>query len=135
MLKQFAAAGVMTVLVAHSLPAIAQTAKVGATTPVVDEETITGARTGYLPTPPVISAFFTLPIETKVVKDAAITTNTPVTDKTTSLAAWGEAIRECLKQKPALVRNAKGTDVPFLVGDMQQGTIKLNANDRPVCPS
>ena len=129
MLKKIAAVGIAAVLVGAALPAAAQTAK----TPVLDDETITGARTGTLPTPPVISAYFTLPIKTMVVKDASVTTNTPITDKATSVAAWGEAIRACLKDKPMLVRDAKGTMVPFMVGGTD-GTIKLNANDKPVCP-
>jgi len=129
MLKRITAAGILALMVGYSLPAAAQTA----TTPVPDDETITGARTGVLPTPPVISAYFTLPIATKIVKDASVTTNTPITDKATSVAAWGEAIRACLKDKPVLVRDAKGTDVPFIVGGTE-GKIKLNANDKPVCP-
>lgn len=129
MLKSIAALGIAAALVGIALPATAQTA----TTPVPDEETITGARTGTLPTPPVISAYFTLPIATSIVKDASVTTNTPITDKATSVAAWGEAIRECLKQKPMMMRDAKGTMVPFIVGG-SEGTIKLNANDKPVCP-
>lgn len=129
MLKKIAAAGIVAIVVGSGLPAAAQTA----TTPVIDSETITGARTGTLPTPPVVSAYFTLPIKTMVVKDASITTNTPITDKATSVAAWGEAIRACLKDKPMMVRDAKGTMVPFVVGG-SEGGIKLNANDKSVCP-
>ncbi|HEY9908195.1 MAG TPA: hypothetical protein V6D18_11405 [Thermosynechococcaceae cyanobacterium] len=129
MLKKIAAAGIVSLLVGSALPAAAQTA----TTPVLDEETITGARTGTLPTPPVVSAFFTLPIKTSVVKDASITTNTPITDKATSVAAWGESIRACLKDKPQLVRDVKGKAVPFVVNG-SEGRIKLNANDKSVCP-
>lgn len=129
MMRWIATAGVAAVLAGSTLPAAAQTAR----TPVPDAETITGARTGYLPTPPVISAYFTLPIKTTIVKDASITTNTPITDKITDNAAWAEAIRSCLRQKPILVRDAKGMEVPFLVGP-DEGKIKLNANDKPVCP-
>ena len=68
-----------------------------------------------------------------VVKDASVTTNTPITDKATTVAAWGESIRACLKDKPMLMRDAKGTMVPFVVGG-SEGMIKLNANDKPVCP-
>ncbi|MCO6936061.1 hypothetical protein LVR26_29025, partial [Pseudomonas aeruginosa] len=89
MLKTIAAASVVAILVGSVLPASAQTAK----TPSPDAETITGARTVSLPTPPVAGAYFTLPIKTSIAKDASITTNTPITDKATSVAAWGEAIR------------------------------------------
>jgi hypothetical protein len=129
MLKKIAVVGIAAVLAGSTLPAVAQTAK----TPVVDAETITGARTGSLPTPPVISSGFTLPMKIMVVKDASITTNTPITDKATSVAAWGEAIRACLKDKPLMVRDAKGTMVPFVVNG-SEGGIKLNANDKSVCP-
>jgi hypothetical protein len=105
-----------------------------AVTPVLSQETISGVESLTLPTPPVMPARFTLPIDVVVAKDASITTNTPITDsKATDYAAWGEMIRECLKSYPVLVRVVSKDQVPFVVNG-KQGSIKLNANDKPVCP-
>jgi hypothetical protein len=105
-----------------------------ATTPALEEETITGARDVMLPTPPVTPKNFTLPIDIKVVKDASVTTDTPITDsKGKDLAAWAAAVSACLKERPVLVRQVGEKQVPFKVGSGTE-TIKLNANDKPVCP-
>lgn len=122
--------GVAAVLVGASLPASAQTAE----TPVLPEETISGVTSHKLPTPPVHPAKFTLPIDVKVVKDASITTNTPITDQyAKDLAKWSELVRESLKSKPVLVRVIGEQSVPFVVNG-SEGKIKLNANDKPVYP-
>jgi hypothetical protein len=121
-----------TALIGAGLPASAQTA----VTPALDSETITGARSVTLPTPPVTPAYFTLPMDIQMVKDGSITTNTPITDKMAGqpVAAWVEAIKACSLLKPALVRKVSDQEVPFTVGD-SAGTVKLNANDKPVCPA
>ncbi|MGI0495202.1 hypothetical protein ACN4EG_25775 [Alkalinema pantanalense CENA528] len=107
-----------------------------ATTPALEKETITGARSVELPTPPVAPMYFTLPIEVKVVKDTSVTTDTPITDKNSKdIAAWAAAVSACLKEKPALVRQVGEEQVPFDVNGTANGTIKLNANDKPVCPA
>ena len=98
-----------------------------------DRETITGATEVNLPAPPVAPVYFTLPMEIKITKDAAVTSNTPITDKMTSnYSAWADAIRACSQQKPAFVRIVGDEAMPFMVGG-SDGTIKLNANDKPVC--
>lgn len=129
MFKQIAIVGMSVLVVGQALPSLAQAARTNSP----DEETITGGRTVNLPTPPVAPFYYTLPMEIRIAKDPAVTTNTPITDKLgTQYAAWGEAIRACLKQKPDFLRLAKEKEVPFVVGD-SQGTIKLNSNDKPVC--
>ncbi|WP_190343338.1 hypothetical protein [Leptolyngbya sp. FACHB-36] len=139
MLKYIVAAGTIAVLMTEVLPAVAQTAPAAAPTSkpartqALDEETITGARTVELPTPPVIPSRFTLPIATKIVQDSSITTNTPITDKMgTPYAAWADAVRACLQQTAQLVRVVGDKEVPFVVGGTE-GTVKLNANGKPVC--
>ncbi len=104
-----------------------------ATTTVLSEETITGIKEVSFPTPPVTPAFFTLPIELRVVKDPAITSNTPITDKNaTDLSAWSSAIRACAMDRPAFVRMVGDQQVPFMVNGTE-GKVRLNANDKPVC--
>lgn len=104
-----------------------------ATTTVLGEETITGIKEVSFPTPPVTPAFFTLPIELRVMKDAAITSNTPITDKNaTDLSAWSSAIRACAMDKPAFVRVVGDQKVPFMINGTE-GKVRLNANDKPVC--
>lgn len=100
---------------------------------VLEEETISGVKEVSLPTPPVTPAYFTLPIELRVVKDAAVTSNTPITDKSASdLSAWASAIRACAMDKPAFVRVVGEQQVPFIINGTE-GKIRLNANDKPVC--
>ena len=130
MLKKLAVAAIITVSVGH---AIAASATPLAVTTSPDKETIVGGRSVDLPTPPVTPIYFTLPIELSIAKDPAITTNTPITDKIpTDYPAWGAAIKACLLQKPIFTRKAVDEQVPFIVGG-SEGTIKLNANDKPVC--
>jgi hypothetical protein len=130
MLKKLAVAAIVTLSVSH---AVAASAAPLAVTTSPDEETIVGGRSVNLPTPPVGPIYFTLPIELSIVKDAEIATNTPITDKLGSdYAAWGAAIRECSLQKPTFVRTVGEEQYPFVVGGTE-GTIKLNANDKPVC--
>jgi hypothetical protein len=72
-------------------------------------------------------------MQIQVVKEAAITTDTPITDKmATNLPAWGAAISACLRDKPAFVRVVGDQQVPFVVGD-GEGKVRLNANNKPVC--
>ncbi|MEB3294735.1 MAG: hypothetical protein VKJ24_16385 [Synechococcales bacterium] len=115
------------------VPAAAQAQT--AVTPALEEETLTGARDVNLPTPPVTPKNFTLPIDIKVVKDGSVTTDTPITDsKGKDLAAWAAAVSACLKERPVLVRQVGDQQVPFKVGSGAE-TIKLNANEKPVCPT
>lgn len=130
MLKRFAVAVVVTLSMGHALAASAEPLAV---TESPDQETIVGGRSVDLPTPPVTPIYFTLPIELSIVKDTAITTNTPITDKLSSdLAAWGAAIKDCTLQKPVFLRTVGDQMVPFVVGGAE-GKIKINANDKPVC--
>lgn len=130
MLKRFAIAA--TVALSMGYAAAASAAPLAVTTSP-DSETIVGGRAVDLPTPPVAPIYFTLPIELSIVKDPAITTNTPITDSVTgNYAAWGEKIRACTLQKPVFVRKVGDAQEPFVVGG-SEGTIKLNANDKPVC--
>ena len=130
MLKQLAAAAVITLSLGHAVVASAEPLAV---TNAPDKETIVGGRSVDLPTPPVAPIYFTLPIELSIVKDPAIATNTPITDSLKSdYPAWGEKIRACALQKPIFVRKVGDEQVPFVVGG-SEGTIKLNANDKPVC--
>ena len=104
-----------------------------AKTMVLDSETITGIKEVSFPTPPVTPAYFTLPIQVRVVKDASITSNTPITDKSgADLSAWAAAIRACVADKPAFVRVVEDQEVPFMVNG-GEGKVRLNANDKPVC--
>ncbi len=104
-----------------------------AKTAVLKEETITGIKEVSLPTPPTMPAFFTLPIELRVLKDASITSNTPITDKSArDLTAWASAIRACAMDKPAFVRVVGDQQVPFMINGTE-GKIRMNANDKPVC--
>lgn len=128
-MRVLSAFGAAAVLMGASLPASAQTA----TTPVLPDETITGVPSQKLPTPPVLTAKFTLPIVTQVAKDASITSNTPLTDQYGSdYTKWAESVRECLKSKPILVRVVGDQSVPFVVNG-SEGKLKLNANDKAVC--
>jgi hypothetical protein len=104
-----------------------------ASTMVLDKETITGVKEVTLPTTPKRAAYFTLPINVQVVKEASITTDTPITDKLAKdLPSWSSAVRACLQDKPSFVRVVDNQQVPFMLSG-GEGKIKLNANDRPVC--
>ncbi|NJR49357.1 MAG: hypothetical protein HC780_07055 [Leptolyngbyaceae cyanobacterium CSU_1_3] len=108
-------------------------AKPTAKTMVLESETITGITEVSFPTPPVTPAFFTLPMKLRIVKDASITSNTPITDKTArDLQAWAAAIRACAADKPAFVRVVDDKEVPFMING-SEGKVRMNANDRPVC--
>jgi hypothetical protein len=117
-----------------SMPTSPTGAEPSAMTAVLPQESITGISQATLPTPsPMPAAYFTLPIDIKIAKDASITSNTPISDKGMSdVKAWGAAIENCMMQKPALVRMVGNQAVPFMVGG-SDGTIKLNANDVSVC--
>ncbi len=121
-----------------STPSVTPSAEVKPTdmtakTTVLKEETITGIKEVSLPTPPTTPAFFTLPIELHVLKDAAITSDTPITDKNSrDLSAWASAVRACAMDKPAFVRVVGDQQVPFIINGTE-GKIRMNANDKPVC--
>lgn len=122
-----------TLLSGVALPAFAQTAE----TQVLPSETFTTINVQNLPTPPVLPGRFTLPIRTVVVKDASITSDTPLTDQfklgtTEDLQRWAEAVRGCLKEKPLMARKVGDREVRFVV-NKTEGKLKLNANNKPVC--
>jgi hypothetical protein len=128
-LRVLSAFSAVALLAGVSAPVFAQTAE----TQVLPEETITGVPSHTLPTPPVHPIKYTLPMDVRVVKDASITTNTVITDaRGTELAAWAELVRQCLREKPVLVRVVGESQVPFIV-NKAEGKLKLNANDKPVC--
>ncbi len=111
-----------------------------ATTMVLPKETITGIKTVSLPEPlPVRPAYFTLPIILKVAQDTGVTSSTPISDRYTGkenwdLAAWMSGVQNCLQQKPKLMRVVGDESVPFMLNGAE-GTIMLNADNRPVCPT
>jgi hypothetical protein len=110
-----------------------------ATTQVLPQETITGIKTVSLPEPaPIQPAFFTLPINLKVAQDTSMTSSTPISDRYTGkanwdLAAWTAGVRNCLQQKPKLMRVVGDQSVPFMLNGTE-GTIMLNAENQAVCP-
>ncbi|GAP98701.1 hypothetical protein NIES2104_52570 [Leptolyngbya sp. NIES-2104] len=102
---------------------------------VLEEETLTGITETTLPTTGNAPAKFTLPIEVAVVQEPSVTSDTPITDKSSrDLAAWGAAVSACLQDKPAFVRVVEDQKVPFMINGTE-GKIRLNANGKPVCPS
>jgi hypothetical protein len=109
------------------------------TTMVLPRETITGVSSVSLPEPlPVRAAYFTLPIDVRVVKDNNIASSTPISDKYTDKAswdvkAWAAAVSSCLQAKPKLVRVVGSEQVPFMLNGTE-GTIMLNSSDKAVCP-
>lgn len=122
-----------TLLAGSAISASAQMAE----TDVLPSETYIEPRVLDLPTPPVLPAKYTLPMTILVVKDASITSDTPLADQykygtTEDLQKWAEAVRACLKDKPAMVRKVGDQEVRFVVNDTE-GKVRLNANDKPVC--
>jgi hypothetical protein len=108
-----------------------------ATTMVLPRESITGITSVNLPAPPIQAAYFTLPIDLRVAKDASITSSTPISDRYTAKAswdikAWANAVSGCLQQKPKLVRVVGSDQVPFMLNG-SEGTIMLNSSDKAVC--
>ncbi|KAM3098945.1 hypothetical protein ACKFKF_15980 [Phormidesmis sp. 146-12] len=100
---------------------------------VLEKESLTGIKEISFPTPPVTPAFFTLPMQLKVVKDTSITSNTPITDKSAKdITAWAAAIRACAADRPAFVRVVGDQEVPFMING-SEGKVRMNANDKPVC--
>jgi hypothetical protein len=110
-----------------------------AMTLVLPQETITGIKTVSLPEPmPIRPAYFTLPIILKVAQDSSATSSTPISDRYTQKAswdinAWAAGVRNCLQQKPKLLRVVGNQTVPFML-DGAEGTIMLNAENKSVCP-
>ncbi len=123
--------GVVGLVAGASLPAVAGPTAV---TTVLPRESFVGTTSAKLPTPPVLPALFTLPIDIAIVKDDSITTDTPITDKYgvgSDIKVWGAEVQKALYAKPKLVRVAGKDAVPFVInGD--EGVIKLNANGRAV---
>jgi len=104
-----------------------------AKTMVLEKESLTGIKEISFPTPPVTPAFFTLPMQLKIVKDTSITSNTPITDKSAKdITTWAAAIRACAADRPAFVRVVGDQEVPFMING-SEGKIRMNANDKPVC--
>jgi hypothetical protein len=125
--------GAATLLCGVALPAFAQTAE----TDVLPSETFTDINVHNLPTPPVHPGRYTLPMRTVVVKDASLTSDSPLSDQfkygsTEDLQRWAEAVRDCLKQKPVMARKVGDKEVRFVV-NKAEGKLKLNANNKPVC--
>ncbi len=79
-----------------------------AITGIAPGESITGITMETLPPlPPIMAKYFTLPITLQVPQDSSITSDTPITDSFPvgdNVAAWGDAISNCLKQQPKMVR-------------------------------
>jgi hypothetical protein len=99
----------------------------------LEEESITGIKEVTLPTPPIAASKFTLPMQVQVVKEASVTSDTPITDQMSKdIPNWGAAVSACLRDKPAFVRVVGDKQVPFMVNGTE-GKIRLNANDKPVC--
>ncbi|MBL1176173.1 hypothetical protein [Pantanalinema sp. GBBB05] len=128
--------GAASAVASLALPASAQYTAV---TEVLPKETLTTVTELALPTPPVQPYFYTLPNVIVLDKDTSVTTNTPITDKyaptlpNIDYSAWAEQVRSCLYGKPVLRRVVGDQAVPFVVNGAE-GVIKLNANDRAVCP-
>lgn len=125
--------GAAALVFASALTAMAQTAE----TQVLPSETYTNISTQMLPTPPVLTGKYTLPMKVVVAKDVSITSDAPLTDqykygKTEDLTAWSEAVRQCLKSRPVMVRVVGDQSLPFIL-NKEEGKLKLNANDKPVC--
>jgi hypothetical protein len=100
---------------------------------VLEGETITGIKETTFPATSISPSKLTLPIQVAVVKEAAVTSDTPITDKMSKdLTAWGSAVSACLQDKPAFVRVVEDQQVPFMINGTE-GKIRLNANDKPVC--
>ncbi|MDJ1184131.1 hypothetical protein [Roseofilum casamattae] len=85
----------------------------------------------------VLPRTFKLPITTEIFRDTTITSTSPITDaigvsrNSSDVARWGEAIAECLQEKPKLVRVLTGNTVYI---NNVEGTIVENANGVLVCP-
>lgn len=84
---------------------------------------------------------FDFPIITNVATDTSITSDHLITDEfrpsatspaefTRALTSWSEAIRECLRKQPRLIRAS--TKNPIQING-RVGTIVRNANNRAVC--
>jgi hypothetical protein len=100
---------------------------------MLENESITGVKEATLPSASGAPSRLTLPIQVQVVKEAAVTSDTPITDKMSKdLTAWGAAVSACLQDKPDFVRVVEDKQTPFMLNGTE-GKIKLNANDKPVC--
>ncbi|MEZ2239319.1 hypothetical protein [Microcoleus sp.] len=83
---------------------------------------------------------FDFPIITNVATDTSITTDYLITDQfrapatrseyTSALNTWSEAVKECLRKQPRLIRASTKNPVQI---NGKVGTIVRNANNRAVC--
>lgn len=83
---------------------------------------------------------FDFPIITNVATDTSITSDYLITDQfrapatrseyTSALNAWSEAVKECLRKQPRLIRASTKNPVQI---NGKVGTIVRNANNRAVC--
>jgi hypothetical protein len=123
--------GTAGLIASVALPAVAVPKAV---TPVLPRETFVGTPSLTLPTPPVMPAAFTLPIDVQIVKNDTITSDTPITDANgigSDIKVWGAEVQKALFARPKLVRVVGSESVPFVInGDA--GSIVLNANGRAV---
>ena len=150
-------AGVALLTIGTSLPAQANPS---IQTPVMPAETIVGYKAANIHTPPILPAYFTLPIQLEVAKNSSITTNTPITDKsplpeftdrtgdgrlslddipghraatTQEMNQWASKIRGCMSEQPQLVRVAMGREIPVQISG-KTGHIVRNSSNNFVCP-
>ncbi|HEY9644684.1 MAG TPA: hypothetical protein V6C57_29580 [Coleofasciculaceae cyanobacterium] len=131
MLKKLLMMGLVPVVIGYAFPAFAQTAT-EAQTHSPAPETIVGARDVVLPTPAVLPFYYTLPNVITIVQDSSITSSTPITDTKPEFNVWAEMVSECAKSVPVMERQSPGGSQPFVMNG-QEGKVKLNANNTPVC--
>jgi hypothetical protein len=131
MLKKLWTMGLASLLMGSALPVFAQT-NPGAQTHSPDPETIIGERKVVLPAQGVLPFYYTLPMVINVVQDTSITSSTPITDNATDFKAWAELISECARSVPVMERQTPDGPQSFTMGG-QEGKVKLNASDQPVC--
>jgi hypothetical protein len=131
-MRILSALGAASLVAGVALPAAAGPTAV---TKVLGSESVTGVPSLTLPTPPVLTNAFTLPIDVQVVKDDSITSDTLVTDKYgigSDIKVWAADIQKCMRSAPKLVRVVGKTNVPFVI-NKNEGVIKTNANGKAVC--
>jgi hypothetical protein len=93
---------------------------------------------------PIFAKYLTLPWDIKMSVSESITSNSPITDKSSYanttpeqysqlITAWVEQISTCSKEKPNLYRVVEEeTKIPVTINKIT-GKIFLNANKKPVC--
>lgn len=131
MLRSLWVVGLASIVAGYALPVLAE-AEQSAQTYSPNPETIVGGRDVTIPSKPVLPIYYTLPMVIKVAQDSSITSSTPITDNSTDLKVWAEAISECAKSTPVLLRESPDGDQPFKLSE-EEGKVKLNASGQPVC--